>query len=345
MARINMRGYSMSEGAFNEAERSVNYMINQKVSIREVLRLPEFKTSRRSIKKYLKMRGMTSKTVSQYDKEGRYLGRYLLIIPNIEQRMYQFMLYMSEGDSATNAAKRAYTTVKTMSKKEIDGVKIIKKDNGRWILNFYPIKDHSIVYFGRIIAFNDNLQGSGDLPEGLLGVTDDEQEQMEDGDIKSPDAAMIWWQIDFDHFISTLSSEIVGEFWKEPIMDTVRDALETHNIVGGDLSTSFLNYDKIAVDAFDKGRVDGGGSMKVSILEEVMQRYDVRLHPLVNYGVDDNHEFRPIKEWISIDKIKSGYELATEGRFQIMILNDIPIGYPLDGPIDIDFAYNLNEER
>ena len=36
-----------------------------------------------------------------------------------------------------------------------------------------------------------------------------------------------------------------------------------------------------------------------------------------------------------LDKIKSGYELATTGRFQIMILNDIPIGYPLDGPMKL----------
>ena len=345
MARISMRGFTMSERAFNEAERAVNYMINQRVSIREVLRLPEFKTSRRSIKKYLKMRGMTSKTVSQYDRQGRFLGRYLLIIPNIEQRMFQFMMYMADGDSATKAAKRAYTTVRTMAKKEIDGVKIIKKNNGNWVLNFYPIRDHSIVYFGRIIAFNDNVQGSGDLPEGLLEGVDDEQEQIDEAELKSPNAAMIWWQIDFDHFLSTLPSELVGEFWLEPIMDTVRDYLETHNIVGGDISSSFLKFDKIAVDAVEKGRIDGGGSMKISLLEEVMRRYDVRLHPVVNYGVDDNHEFRPIKEWIPLDRIKSGYELATTGRFQIMILNDIPIGYPLDGPIEIDFAYNLNEER
>lgn len=106
MARISMRGFTMSDKAFNEAEKAVNYMINQKVSIREVLRLPEFKTSRRSIKKYLKMRGMSSKTVSQYDNQGRFLGRYLLIIPNIEQRMYQFMMYMADGDSATKAAKK-----------------------------------------------------------------------------------------------------------------------------------------------------------------------------------------------------------------------------------------------
>ena len=80
---------------------------------------------------------MTSKTVSQYDRQGRFLGRYLLIIPNIEQRMFQFMMYMADGDSATRAAKRAYTTVRTMAKKEIDGVKIIKKNNGNWVLNFY----------------------------------------------------------------------------------------------------------------------------------------------------------------------------------------------------------------
>ena len=72
---------------------------------------------------------------------------------------------------------------------------------------------------------------------------------------------MIWWQIDFDHFLSTLPSELVGEFWLEPIMDTVRDYLETHNIVGGDISSSFLKFDKIAVDAVEKGRIDGGGSM------------------------------------------------------------------------------------
>ena len=135
MAKINMRGYSMSERAFNEAERAVNYMINQKVSIREVLRMPEFQTSRRSIKKYLKMRGMSSKTTTQYDRQGRYLGRYLQIIPNIEQRMYQFMSNMADGDNATLAAKKAFTTVRTMSRKEIDGTPIIIKDGHFWKLN------------------------------------------------------------------------------------------------------------------------------------------------------------------------------------------------------------------
>jgi len=344
MARISMRGFTMSERAFNEAEKAVNYMINQKASIREVLRMPEFQTSRRSIKKYLKMRGMTSKTVTQYDRQGRYLGRFLQIIPNIEQRMYQFMLNMADGDSATVAAKRAYTTVRTMSRKKIEGDSIITKKNNKWILNFYPIKDHSIVYFGRIIAFNDNVQGSGDLPEGLSDVMEDEQDQIDEGELKSPNASMIWWQIDFDHFISTLSSHEVGEFWKEAIEDTLRDILESHNIVGGDLATSFLSFDKIAIDAAEKGRL-GKEGMNISLLEEVMQRYDVRLHPLINYGVDDNHEFRPLKGWISKSQLKAGYELAAEGRFQIMILNDIPIGYPLDGPIEIDFAYDLNEER
>ena len=107
MARISMRGFTMSDKAFNEAEKAVNYMINQKVSIREVLRLPEFKTSRRSIKKYLKMRGMSSKTVSQYDNQGRFLGRYLLIIPNIEQRMYQFMMLVGTH-SASQANRKVF---------------------------------------------------------------------------------------------------------------------------------------------------------------------------------------------------------------------------------------------
>jgi len=334
----------MSERAFDEAERAANYMINQKVSIREVLRMPEFQTSRRSIKKYLKMRGMSSKTVTQYDRQGRYLGRYLQIIPNIEQRMYQFMSNMADGDNATLAAKKAYTTIRTMSRKEIDGTPIIIKEGYFWKLNIFPIRDHSIVYFGRIIAFNNNVQGSGGLPEGLTDVMDEEQENIDDAELKSPNASMIWWQIDFNHFISTLSSHEVGEFWKEAIEDTLREYLESHNIAGGDLATSFLNFDKIAIDAAEKGRL-GGKSMKVSLLEEVMQRYDVRLHPLINYGVDDNHEFRPMKGWITSKELKSGYELVAEGMFQIMVLNDIPIGYPLDGPIDIDFAYDLNEER
>ena len=56
------------------------------------------KSSRRSVKKYMKLFGIKTKK----GKRGK-----LVIVKTLQQRMHEFIMYMSKGDSATKAAKKS----------------------------------------------------------------------------------------------------------------------------------------------------------------------------------------------------------------------------------------------
>jgi hypothetical protein len=273
-------------------------------------------TTRRAIRNYLVM-----KKIRTYKEKGK-----LKIAKNLKQRMYEFIQNMADGDSATKAARKAKTTVKTMSKQEIDGNFIIEKVDRFWEITVYPLHTHSMVIYGHIIGLGDNIQGK----------TEDV-----DGEIKSPDAPDIWWQIDFDEFDSTLDEWEVGEFYSPKIVEWLRNELQMPLFTNDSLVERFIGHEGVEEHALGSDRVDDEGNMLVSSLENLLSRYNVRLHEVVNYGIDDNHPHRQV-QWVSKHALG---EKDSLGRFQIFFVKDEPLTYPKDGPLEMVYEYNLNDER
>ena len=220
---------------------------------------------------------------------------------------------MSQRHSATRASKMANTTVRTMRNQERLGVPIIIKVGGRWEPNVLIVYRHNLVIYGHVIGLGGNIQGFF---------------EEEDGTIISPDAPSIWWQIDFDDFISTLPDTEVGEFWAPIIVNWLRNELEVPFIANEVLVNSFLNNDDIIEDAINQGRLEVGDEMPLTYLENLLSRYNVRLHNTVNYGLDDNH---PLGEIIYI-KREDLEDVTATGLFQVFYVKDAPIAYPQDGP-------------
>lgn len=305
----------MSPVAQQRALRALSLMIEEGMGIMKASAAA--RSSRRSVKKYMKLFGIKT-------KKGK--GGKLVILKNLQQRIHEFIMHMVDGDSATSSAKKANTQVKTMAKQKVDGEPIIVKSGGRWQLNAYPIYTHSLVIYGYLVDMDGKIQGNH--------MEDDEE-------IKSPDAPDIWWQIDFDEFKSTLPDYDVGEFYKEDIIEMLREQLELPLVENETLAERFLGNEDVLSDAASSGRVDDEGNMLLSPLENLLSRYDIKMNDFANYGVDDNHPPRDIN-YIT----KSNLDRVTaNGLFQIFFVKDEPVTYPKDGPLEIEFSYDLREER
>ena len=87
--------------------------------------------------------------------------------------------------------------------------------------------------------------------------------------------------------------------------------------------------------------MEDDGEMKLTILEDLLSRYKVKMHTTVNYGLDDNH---PIGTINYIKKENLGV-VSSEGLFQIFYVKDIPLAYPKEGPLEMAFEYDLEDER
>lgn len=305
----------MSPQAQQRALRALSLMIKEGFGIMKASELA--KSSRRSVKKYMKLFGIKTKK----GKRGK-----LVIVKTLQQRMHEFIMYMSKGDSATKAAKKANTQVRTMAKQRVGGKPIIVKEEGFWKLNAFPLYTHSLVIYGYLIDMDGNIQGNS---------------IEEDGEIKSPDAPDIWWQIDFNEFVSTLPDYEVGEFYKDDIVEMLREQLELPLVENETLAERFLGNEKVLDSALDLGRVDDDGNMLVTPLENLVNRYEIKMNEFINYGIDDNHLDRKI-DYISKEDLG---EVESIGLFQIFFVKDEPLAYPPEGPLEIVFEYNLNNER
>lgn len=325
----------MREEVKQRALDAINRMMRDGIGVMEASRLA--RTSRRTVKKFMKREGIRT-----LRKKGK-----LKIVPSMKQRINAFILHMNRGYSATASAKAVGTTVRTMARKTVNGIPIIVKVDRRWELNVLPIFRHSIVVYGRITGLGDNVQGSGALPkERILPPTAQSQEEasVDDGDIKSPDAdTAIWFQVDFNNFLSTLPRNEVGRYYTPLIMQALKNQLETADVVDTNLVEKFKNNDDVLSHSSATGRLTDD---EITRLEQILNRYDVSLMTPANYGVDDN--FIPDEvEFIGIDALG---EETSLGDFQIFMLrDDEPAIYPSDSsgnpvPEVIVLDYNLADE-
>lgn len=303
----------MSPEAQQRALRAISLMIQRGYGIMRAAR--EAGSSRRSIHKYMKMIGIPYRMAR---------GR-MVILKTLPQKIYEFIIHMERGDTATAAARKAHTRIRTMVRQNINGYPIIKKEGWMWVLNAYPLYNHSLVFYGHILGLGDHIQGRYDVGR----------------DIRSPDAPDIWWQIDFDEFISTLPDYEVGEFWKEAIVEWLREELQLPIVVNDVLSDRFTGNDDVLDHAEEYGRIGADGKIMVSRLENMLNRYNVRLNDYVNYGIDDNHEARGVR-LIAQEELGP---MQAVGKFQVFFVKDEPVGYPLEGPLEMIFEYDLIEER
>jgi len=273
------------------------------------------KTTRRNVRRFMQDMGITTRRSRRRGDRGK-----LLITRQPLQKVRDFIDDMNQGLSATAAAKRSHTTVRTMSNIMVKGEPLLIKVNNRWQLNVLIKHIYSLVYYGYLTGLGGKVQGGGeDHPEEhQYGEEDDE------GLIESPDAPSIWWQIDFDYFTSTLPEE--------------------PNIVATGMSMNFLGNSDVEADAVENDRIDDDGNMKLTQIEAWMNRYDMTMHPTVNFGLDDNHTPRDV-DFEPVSAVRGGIPVSAEGRYQIIIRRDDEVyTYPKSGPKIMTFEYDLSDE-
>ena len=293
------------------------------------------KTTRRNIRRYMRDEGIRARRSQRRQDRGK-----LLITRMPLQKVRDFIDDMNQGLSATAAARRSHTQVRTMARVMVKGQPLLVKVGNRWELNVLLKHVYSLVYYGYLTGLGGKVQGGGeDHPdEHQYG------EEEEDGIIESPDAPSVWWQIDFDAFTSTLPEERVGSFWKPAIMQWLREELETPNITATGLATKFLGNSDVAADAVAEGRVDASGNMPLTQIEEWMNRYDMKMHPTVNFGLDDNQAPRTV-DFEPKSAVEAGMPMVAVGRYQIIVRREDEVyTYPKTGPLALDFEYDLADE-
>ena len=108
-----------------------------------------------------------------------------------------------------------------------------------------------------------------------------------------------------------------------------------------DLAKSFLGNSKVSAHAASTGRISATGDLDLTRLEQIVQRYEVKMMPDVSAGVDDNLIFRvPTYEYVP-----DLGNMVSVGAFQVMFLNkdDIKL-YPVS-PEKIEIDHNLADEN
>ena len=214
---------------------------------------------------------------------------------------------------------------------------ILKKNSvGRWEPNFRPVSENSVVVYGYVYGLGDAVQGKGTQlgPEAKAANAD-------------PNYADIWWQIDFDKFESTLEGRKLIEKYKKPIVDLVKRNLMKPSITNRRLATQFLGNAKVAASAAASGRGTAGANMKLTPLEEMMQRFDVHIDSdinKINMGVDGVSVNKT--EWVLARNIAgTGARRSADGNFQVMFLrNNGLTTYPSAGPKKLKLRYDLSKE-
>ena len=290
-------------------------------------------TTRASIFKWLTANNISW---SRSGKSGK-----IIIEPPMSARVNAFLSNMAEGKSASQSAKEAGTTVRTMSRQTLDDgsgtqVNIISKVGNRWESNFLTLFRHNLVVYGKLIGLDNKLQGkpgatAGPLRRGAKGRAD-------------PNYADIWWQFDLDGFYSTFNAVETAQFYKPMLVAFLKGRLENFDIKDVLLGTKFMQNSKVAYHAALNNRLDTAMNLvNVSQLEQLLQRYDLRLAEKINIGVDSNRldPQSTTPEFISKTATLVQNPITVNGVFQTFFLtqNDLKI-FPPKG-MKIPFTYSL----
>jgi len=310
----------MDVATTQRALTALQLLLTRNVSMTAATKLA--RTTPKTLKSYLALQG-----IKWSIKKGRFR-----IEKTPAQKRFEFLNLMLAGQSATQASKELETTVKTMSRQTLPDSTgreqpIIVKDGGAWVANFYKVENYSLVYYGSITGLDGNTLGRN-VQQGPTATTEDGEDYMD-----------IWWQIDFETWRSTLPASNAAEFWKPQVMQAVRSQLESLVVSDPSLAAKFLTNTKVSTHAASTGRA-GAKGMPVSRLEQILERYEVKLMRDVSSGVDDNLVFRP-PEYVFRTELPTD---ESSGNFQVMFLNqDEIVSYP-KRPEIVVVQHDLNDE-
>ena len=293
-------------------------------------------TTRNTVLKWLALKNFGYRKVAY--------GRYK-IEPPMEARVRRFLSGMAQGRSATAAAKRAGTTVRAMRNQTLDDgtgkqVPIIAKVGNRWESNFVPLYDHSIVVYGKLVGLDESLQGR---PGQTAGPKAQRNQKKADEDY-----ADIWWQYDLNNFVSSLSAAGAAAFWKPALVTFLKKTLEAPSITNANVAKTFVKNAKVTAHALANGRLDGAGQLgDLTVLEDMMERYDLRLDKKINTGVDDNRAtLTNIPDFVAKTDPRVTNQRNTDGYFQVFFLRKggLDVFPPAPG-LKLPFKYSVADER
>jgi len=279
----------------------------------------EAKTTRRTVKRYADKKGIDLKT---------NIGKATKVIRNPDEKVEDFLTSIHLGNSATKSAKDLKTTVRSMSKRTIDGIPIIEKDGNFWKPNFVPVKTYSIVYYGDLVGFGDAVQGRGMLKGPDAKKPKNKRKQDEE-------YADIWYQIDVEGIVSTLPIEQVAKAYQNEVMNAVKKKLESLNINNPSLVMRFKQNADVLKDMNDNNR---GKSQKVSVLENMTKRYDIHMGNPTS-GIDEDFSLADKVKLVPVGKYKDNKSKRVNTDFTLYFLRkNNEASY---GPIKTRVSYKL----
>jgi hypothetical protein len=92
-----------------------------------------------------------------------------------------------------------------------------------------------------------------------------------------------------DGFYSTFNAVETAQFYKPMLVAFLKGRLENFDIKDVLLGTKFMQNSKVAYHAALNNRLDTAMNLvNVSQLEQLLQRYNLRLAEKINIGVDSN---------------------------------------------------------
>lgn len=275
-----------------------------------------------------------------YRRRGR--GRPLQIVPvrTPEQLVPDFLEGLAAGRSATAVSADLGTTIATMARQSLPdsaGVArpIMTKDpsSGRWKPAFVPVHRYSTVVYGKLESMDGSTLGRAGQAGPNASVT------------RGEDYTDIWWQFDIDPLTSTLDPVDAVRYHRDRIMERLRRVLMRPSVSNATVSGSFLGSAKVRGAAVAANRWSGTGSMRVTVLEELLQRFDLRMVE-VRMGVDDNVDPSGPR-FMSVSDLEppgSGPVKMPTGRFQVFFLDKSNVqAYPAV-PMRIRYRYDLSDE-
>ena len=277
------------------------------------------KTTRRTVKRY----AVANNIDLTFEK-----GKSVKLKRTPDEKVEDFLTEIHSGSSATAAARKLKTTVPTMAKREIKGVPIRSKVGNRWEINFIPVKEYSIVYHGDLVGFNDSVQGRGQLSGPDANKPKNKKKQDEE-------YADIWYQIDVEGVKSTLPIEEVAKAYEQVVIEAAKKKLESLGLKNAGLMKRFSRNSAVLSDMTANKR---DGTEKVSVLENMTQRYDMKLGEPKN-GIDEDFNFAGKVQFIPVKKFRGVKKESLDTKFQLFYLRKGD--QKTYGPVKITVRYTL----